>query len=294
MRRGSLLLPLNWWEDWDDRTSSRADRRPAAKAAGSLRALLGARGADPCDRCVAQARSASPQDSRVTTATSSTMPSTGIDWNSFAPVDLDWRGAVSQSATRPSAAGSSRARGRAGDDERHRLRRRHEAGRQLRERERRSKPPNKDDLKRAYVASTIGGRTGRYLALAWARIPQNTTSASAHVGFEFNQGSTACDGTGLVNAVDRERRRPADRVRLRRRERRPSAETAALEDAREHASRPVRQRLLPAAGSSSRTSPQAGNAEARVNTADAWMRSIRTPRRTTPSQHRSSARQSSI
>ena len=29
-RRGSLLLPPNWWEDWDDRTSSRADRQPAA------------------------------------------------------------------------------------------------------------------------------------------------------------------------------------------------------------------------------------------------------------------------
>lgn len=60
------------------------------------------------------------------------------------------------------------------------------------------KPPNKDDLKRAYVASAVvGGKT--YVALAWARIPQNTTSSSAHVGFEFNQGSTACDSTGLVN-----------------------------------------------------------------------------------------------
>jgi len=60
------------------------------------------------------------------------------------------------------------------------------------------KPPNKDDLKRAYVASAVvGGKT--YVALAWARIPQNTTSASAHVGFEFNQGSTACDSTGLVS-----------------------------------------------------------------------------------------------
>jgi hypothetical protein len=60
------------------------------------------------------------------------------------------------------------------------------------------KPPNKDDLKRAYIASAVvGGKT--YVALAWARIPQNTTSASAHVGFEFNQGSTACDSTGLVH-----------------------------------------------------------------------------------------------
>ena len=61
------------------------------------------------------------------------------------------------------------------------------------------KPPNKDDLKRAYVASAVvGGKT--YVALAWARIPQNSTSSSAHVGFEFNQGTTSC-GTGspLVN-----------------------------------------------------------------------------------------------
>jgi hypothetical protein len=31
------------------------------------------------------------------------------------------------------------------------------------------------------------------------RIPQNTTSPSAHIGFEFNKGSTACGSAGLVN-----------------------------------------------------------------------------------------------
>jgi Prealbumin-like fold domain len=57
-----------------------------------------------------------------------------------------------------------------------------------------TKAPNKDDLKRIYTAhKTVNGHI--YLALAWVRIPQNTTSASAHVGFEFNQGSTSC-GTG--------------------------------------------------------------------------------------------------
>jgi hypothetical protein len=59
--------------------------------------------------------------------------------------------------------------------------------------------PNKDDLKRAYVASkTVNGHV--YLELAWVRIPQNTTSPSAHVGFEFNQGATSCGplGGGLV------------------------------------------------------------------------------------------------
>jgi hypothetical protein len=61
------------------------------------------------------------------------------------------------------------------------------------------KAPNKDDLKRVYVASnTVGGDV--FLALAWVRIPQNTTSPSAHIGFEFNQGSTACPAgsNGLV------------------------------------------------------------------------------------------------
>jgi hypothetical protein len=59
--------------------------------------------------------------------------------------------------------------------------------------------PNKDDLKRIYIAhKTVNGHI--YLMLAWVRIPQNSTSASAHVGFEFNQGITSCGGqsNGLV------------------------------------------------------------------------------------------------
>jgi hypothetical protein len=62
-----------------------------------------------------------------------------------------------------------------------------------------AKAPNKDDLKRIYVASnTVGGDV--FLELAWVRIPQNTTSPSAHIGFEFNQGETACPAgsDGLV------------------------------------------------------------------------------------------------
>ena len=61
------------------------------------------------------------------------------------------------------------------------------------------KAPNKDDLKRIYIANkTVNGK--KYLALAWARIPQNTTSSSAHVAFEFNQNETLCGGNsdGLV------------------------------------------------------------------------------------------------
>lgn len=61
------------------------------------------------------------------------------------------------------------------------------------------KAPNKDDLERVYVTSkTVSGDV--FLGLAWTRIPQNTTSPSAHIGFEFNQGTTACPAgsDGLV------------------------------------------------------------------------------------------------
>jgi hypothetical protein len=55
------------------------------------------------------------------------------------------------------------------------------------------KAPNKDDLKRYYLANKLDPVSGDiFLALAWVRIPQNTTSASAHVGFEFNQSKTPC------------------------------------------------------------------------------------------------------
>lgn len=59
------------------------------------------------------------------------------------------------------------------------------------------KAPNKDDLKRVYVTSkTVDGDV--ILGLAWVRIPQNTTSPSAHIGFEFNKGSISCGSSGLV------------------------------------------------------------------------------------------------
>ena len=52
------------------------------------------------------------------------------------------------------------------------------------------------------MASKVDGTTGKvYLALAWVRIPQNTTSSSAHIGFEFNKNTSgSCNETGgLVN-----------------------------------------------------------------------------------------------
>lgn len=60
------------------------------------------------------------------------------------------------------------------------------------------KAPNKDDLKRIYISSsTVNGDV--ILNLAWVRIPQNSTSASAHIGFEFNQGEDPCNDGGLVH-----------------------------------------------------------------------------------------------
>jgi hypothetical protein len=57
------------------------------------------------------------------------------------------------------------------------------------------KADNKADLKRVYLASKTGTNNHTYLMLAWVRIPQNTTSPSAHVAFEFNKGTTPCGGS---------------------------------------------------------------------------------------------------
>ena len=68
-----------------------------------------------------------------------------------------------------------------------------------------AKAPNKDDLKRIYITHRTGPDGHVYLALAWARIPQNTTSSSAHVAFEFNQNDPATDacGAGSDSLVER-------------------------------------------------------------------------------------------
>ena len=72
------------------------------------------------------------------------------------------------------------------------------------------KSSNKDDLKRIYVASKTAANGHTYLELAWVRIPQNTTSPSAHVAFEFNQndgsGTTGCGGKPAREALDPQRR----------------------------------------------------------------------------------------
>jgi hypothetical protein len=65
-----------------------------------------------------------------------------------------------------------------------------------------AKASNKDDLQRIYIAHKTGADGHIYLELAWVRIPQNTTSPSAHVAFEFNQGTTAC-GAGSDGLVHR-------------------------------------------------------------------------------------------
>jgi hypothetical protein len=64
------------------------------------------------------------------------------------------------------------------------------------------KAPNKDDLKRIYISSKTGANGHTYLNLAWVRIPQNTTSPSAHIGFEFNKASNGnCSTGGLAQRV---------------------------------------------------------------------------------------------
>lgn len=132
----------------------------------------------------------------------------GIDWNTFKPTT--WTGTVPYQAAEKSVSGwkfvgiadaqndgddTAFAGGTKQDDECAAVK----AG---------PKPPNKDDLERIYLASrvkTVGTTDTVYLALAWVRIPQNTTSASAHVAFEFNQldpdvAANQCggDSDGLV------------------------------------------------------------------------------------------------
>ncbi|MDC3960787.1 MSCRAMM family protein [Polyangium jinanense] len=64
------------------------------------------------------------------------------------------------------------------------------------------KPPNKDDLERAYFATkTVNGNV--FLNLAWVRIPQNTTSPSAHIGFEFNKATSGACPAGSGGLVQR-------------------------------------------------------------------------------------------
>jgi len=54
-------------------------------------------------------------------------------------------------------------------------------------------PPNKDDLTRLYVAHEKIG-TDTFVYIAWQRFLDKDSSASAHMGIEFNQSSVACGG----------------------------------------------------------------------------------------------------
>jgi hypothetical protein len=57
------------------------------------------------------------------------------------------------------------------------------------------KANNKEDLERIYLAHKtidVGGEDHVFLNLAWARIPQNSTTASSNVAFEFNQSDVPC------------------------------------------------------------------------------------------------------
>ena len=52
-------------------------------------------------------------------------------------------------------------------------------------------PPNKDDLTRLYASQEMVGEDV-FLYMAWERFLDKDSTASAHMGFEFNQGSTDC------------------------------------------------------------------------------------------------------
>ena len=54
-------------------------------------------------------------------------------------------------------------------------------------------PPNKDDLTRLYVSQEMVGEDV-FLYMAWERFLDKDSTASAHMGFEFNKGSTPCGG----------------------------------------------------------------------------------------------------
>jgi hypothetical protein len=64
-----------------------------------------------------------------------------------------------------------------------------------------SKAPNKDDLKRVYLATKtvkVNNVNHVFLSLAFVRIPLNSTQSSTHIGFEFNeQRLGACDSGPL-------------------------------------------------------------------------------------------------
>ena len=170
--------------------------------------------------------SATRPASRTTTATWSTTAATDFDWNSFEPVTWSPHPATTptrQTETRPSTGSSSRASRTTKPGQLGTTADTSFAGGTKQDDNCATvvtaKPPNKDDLQRIYLASKSGADGNTFLELAWVRIPQNSPSASAHVGFEFNQGTTPCPrGLGRARAADG--RRHADRLRLRGRKRR--------------------------------------------------------------------------
>ena len=61
---------------------------------------------------------------------------------------------------------------------------------------------SKFDLARLYLTHTKVSDID-YLFLAWVRQPQNSTTASSHVAFEFNSGDAACtNGNGLLQRTE--------------------------------------------------------------------------------------------
>jgi len=51
---------------------------------------------------------------------------------------------------------------------------------------------SKFDVERLYLTHTEDTEGDDYLFLAWVRVPQNSTTASSHIAFEFNSGTVTC------------------------------------------------------------------------------------------------------
>ena len=131
-------------------------------------------------------------------------PATGVDWNSFDPTD--WKGTAPYRITTTTDTGGWDFTGL--EDAQALTSDTAFAGGTKQNKDCatliQQKADNKADLKRIYLASKTLANGHVILNLAWVRIPQNTTSPSAHVAFEFNQSKTQCGGSSgdLVRRTD--------------------------------------------------------------------------------------------
>ena len=186
-------------------TSCSSDTSPSG-GPGASRCSAGCRLLGAC-RPGLRNRRGTPPASKVTTATWSTPRGTSkIDWNNFAPTT--WTGTAPTVVSEEDRASAGMFKGLRGLS---RPPRSDDAFTGGAKQDNKcpnlviQKADNKADLKRIYLAGKTHQRPHLFLMLAWVRIPQNTTSPSAHIAFEFNKGTTACPGG---RSATRQRGRP--------------------------------------------------------------------------------------